>query len=135
VAALEIADDRIAGVRLQSGEAVPRDIVVVAPRFVARADLLAGLGVETAEMENVGPSLGRFVPADPSVATGVPGVWVAGNVADLGATVIGAAAAGQKAGAALNVDLAREDAARAVAARREVNDAVGSLAVPAGAGQ
>jgi thioredoxin reductase len=118
VAALEIADDRIAGVRLRSGECVPREVVVVAPRFVARAGVLAGLGLETADLEMGGQVLGSHVPADPSGATAAPGVWVAGNIADLTAQVVTAAAAGLKAGAAINADLVAEDAARAVAASR-----------------
>ena len=55
-------------------------------------------------------------PARPSV----PGVWVAGNVADLMAQVVGAAAAGSMAGAAINADLITEETRHAVAARRAV---------------
>jgi hypothetical protein len=39
-------------------------------------------------------------------------VWAAGNVVDLGSMVISAAAAGTKAGAAINADLVAEDVAR-----------------------
>ena len=39
--ALEVEDDRLAGVRLRSGEVVPRQAVVVAPRFTARTGMLA----------------------------------------------------------------------------------------------
>jgi len=46
----------------------------------------------------------------------VPGVWVAGNVTNLMAQVIGAAAAGAQAGAMINADLVEEDAERAVSA-------------------
>jgi hypothetical protein len=42
-------------------------------------------------------------------------VWVAGNVTDLGAQVGGAAAAGALAGAAINMDLVAEGAAREAA--------------------
>ena len=45
----------------------------------------------------------------PTGATAVPGVWVAGNVADLRAQVITAAAAGLNAGAAINADLIAEE--------------------------
>ena len=47
----------------------------------------------------------------------MPGVWVAGNVADLRAQVIASAAAGLNAAAALNADLIAEDIRPAVAAR------------------
>jgi hypothetical protein len=45
-------------------------------------------------------------------------VWVAGNVSDLMAQVIGAAAAGLRAGAAINADLVAEETRNAVAARK-----------------
>jgi thioredoxin reductase len=48
----------------------------------------------------------------------VPGVWVAGNVADMSLQVIGAAAAGVRAGAMINADLTTEETRRAVAALR-----------------
>jgi thioredoxin reductase len=43
----------------------------------------------------------------------VPGVYVAGNVADVQAQVITSAAAGLAAGAAINADLVMTDAAAA----------------------
>jgi thioredoxin reductase len=46
--------------------------------------------------------------------TEVPGVWAAGNVADLAAQVGGSAAAGAMAGAQINADLVMEEARRAV---------------------
>ncbi len=94
---------------------VPLKALVVAPRAVPSAGVLAALGLETTEhpME-----AGTFIAAGPMGETAAPGVWVAGNVADLGAQVIGAAATGAKAGAAINADLVTEDVQRAVAARR-----------------
>ncbi|TFV92935.1 NAD(P)/FAD-dependent oxidoreductase [Blastococcus sp. CT_GayMR20] len=118
VAALEVAGGRLSGVRLVSGEVVLRDAVVVAPRFTARADLLADLGLETVELEAHGTVMGSYVPADAMGATAVPGVWVAGNVANLQAQVIAAAAGGLNAGAAINADLIAEDTRLAVAAHR-----------------
>jgi thioredoxin reductase len=46
--------------------------------------------------------------------TEVPGVWAAGNVADLSAQVGGSAAAGAMAGAQINADLVMEEARGAV---------------------
>ena len=63
--------------------------------------------------------LGEFIESDAFGLTAVPGVWVAGNVADLSAGVIGAAAAGMVAATAVNADLIAEDTLRAVAAYRE----------------
>jgi thioredoxin reductase len=118
VAGLEVTDDRLTGVRLRSGEVVPRRALVVASRLVPRAGLLAALGLESAEMRMEGHLVGSYVPADPMGATAVPGVWVAGNVSDLMAQVIGAAAAGLRAGAAINADLIAEETRNAVAARK-----------------
>lgn len=119
VAAVEATDDHLTGVRLRSGEVVPREVLVVAPRFTARADVLAGLGLEAVEQEVGGVVVGAAVPADPTGATPVPGVWVAGNVADMRAQVMSSAASGVSAGAMINADLVAEDARRAVAAHRE----------------
>jgi thioredoxin reductase len=111
---LETHDGRLCGVRLADGSVVPRAALVVAPRFVARSDVLAGLGLEPAPMEREGSDIGSYVAGDPMGATAVPGVWVAGNVADLTATVIVAAAAGLKAAGAINADLIGEDTRTAV---------------------
>ena len=116
VAGLEVVDDRLAGVRLASGRTVAREVLVVAPRFIARVPPVPGLVAEEVRMgEHV---IGSAVPVGPRGATAVPGVWAAGNVADLQAQVIGSAAAGVAAAAAINVDLLAEDARRAVAGIR-----------------
>ena len=120
VVALEVKGDRLTGVRLASGEVVARDAVVVTPRFTARSELLAALGLETAEQVVNEIVVGTYVPADPTGATAVPGVWVAGNVTALMAQVIASAAAGLMAGAAINGDLVAEDTRLAVAAAREL---------------
>jgi thioredoxin reductase len=118
VAGLEVVDDRLTGVRLQSGEVVPRSALVVAPRFVARSQVLTSLGLEAEDVERGGQLVGRAVPSDPTGASAVPGVWLAGNVTDVTAQVIASAAAGLMAGAALNADLVTEDTRLAVQARR-----------------
>jgi thioredoxin reductase len=118
VSAVEVDDDRVTGVRLASGEVVPRAAVVVAPRFTARADVLAPLGLTPTEQEMAGTVVGSAVAADPTGATAVPGVWVAGNVADMSAQVVVSAAAGMRAGAMINADLVTEEARQAVAERQ-----------------
>ncbi|MFB7211464.1 NAD(P)/FAD-dependent oxidoreductase [Streptomyces sp. NPDC056255] len=118
VAGIEVTDDRLTGVRLAGGRVIPREAVVVHPGFTARADFLAGLGLEAAGMEAEGQVLGTYVAADPAGATEVPGIWVAGNVADPRGKVVAAAAAGVQAAAAINADLITDDVNRAVAARR-----------------
>jgi thioredoxin reductase len=117
VAAVEADGDRLTGVRLTSGRLVPRDALVVAPVFTARSGVLTSLGLTAADVAAPdGHVVGSAVPAGPAGATAVPGVWVAGNVTDLMAQVITAAAAGLQAGAAINADLLFEDVRRAVAA-------------------
>jgi thioredoxin reductase/SAM-dependent methyltransferase len=118
VAALEITGDALTGVRLADGTVVPRAAVVVSPRFTARSDVLSALGLAAVEQEMAGVVFGSAVPADPAGATAVPGVWVAGNVTDLRAQVISAAAGGLNAAAALNADLIAEDTRRAVEEHR-----------------
>ena len=116
VAALEVADDRLAGVRLADGTVIAREVVAVAPRMVARSGLLAGLGLRAVEHPS---GAGEHVPADPTGRTEVPGVWVAGNVTDLSAQVGTAAAAAAFAAAQINADLVLEETAAAVAAYRD----------------
>jgi thioredoxin reductase len=98
----------LTGVRLAGGRQLRLDAVVVAPRMTARAELLAPLGLEPAELRHDGYLIGTYIEADPTGATAVPGVWVAGNLANLQAQVITAAAAGLAAGAAINYDLILE---------------------------
>ncbi|MCM2423600.1 NAD(P)/FAD-dependent oxidoreductase [Streptomyces sp. RKAG293] len=111
-------DDRLSGVRMADGREVACQALVIAPRFTARSGILAGLGLEITDQEMNGHVLGSYVAADPLGATAVPGVWVAGNVTTLFEQVIGSAAAGVRAGSAINADLTTEDTDRAVAARR-----------------
>ncbi|MEU8662718.1 bifunctional NAD(P)/FAD-dependent oxidoreductase/class I SAM-dependent methyltransferase [Actinoplanes philippinensis] len=116
---LQLSGDRLTGVRLAGGDVVAVDAVVAGPRFTARSGVLESLGLEAAGFEMHGHLLGRRISADESGATTVPGVWVAGNVTNLGATVAVAIAGGQTAAAAINLDLIAEDTRDAVAAYRD----------------
>ncbi|AWL40779.1 MULTISPECIES: NAD(P)/FAD-dependent oxidoreductase [unclassified Streptomyces] len=119
VAALEVTGDRLTGVRLAGGTVIPREAVVVQPRFTARSGVLETLGLAPTTLEVAGQPIGSYVAADPAGATDVPGVWVAGNVTNPMEQVIGSAAAGLKAASAINMDLVTEDTRRAVEARRD----------------
>jgi thioredoxin reductase len=112
VAAIEFDKDHVTGVRLVSGQVHPREAVVVSPWFEARHSLLIPLGATLVEHP---AGIGRQVKADATGFTGVPGVWVAGNVLDVTAGVMQSAASGVTAAATLNADLTREDTERAVA--------------------
>ncbi|WP_016905881.1 NAD(P)/FAD-dependent oxidoreductase [Streptomyces xiaopingdaonensis] len=119
VAAVETAEDRLAGVRLADGGFVAREALAVAPRMVARAGFLDGLGLRPAEHPG---GAGEYVPSDAAGRSAVPGVWVAGNVTDLAAQVGAAAAGAATAAASLNADLLAEDTRRAVEASRNADD-------------
>lgn len=110
-------------VRMRSGEVIARAALVVSPILTARSAVLESLGLATAPMEMGGHVFGTYVPSDPTGLTAVPGVWVAGNVADLRAGVIGAAAAGMAAGAAINGDLIAEETNAAVERARVFGEA------------
>ncbi|MFI7597537.1 NAD(P)/FAD-dependent oxidoreductase [Actinoplanes sp. NPDC049681] len=110
VAEVMSSEERLTGVRLTDGTVIARNAVVVAPRFTANAGLLTSLGLEAVEND-----FGSSIAADPTGRTAVPGVWVAGNVADPMAQVVSAAAAGLQAAAVLNMDLVGEEVDRALA--------------------
>jgi thioredoxin reductase len=110
VVAIEVTDDRVTGVRLASGQVVARRVVVVGPWFAARHALLDGLGT-TVVQHPIG--IGDQVRAEPT-GLAAPGVYVAGNVADVTTGVMQSAASGVTAAAAINADLTAEDVARAV---------------------
>jgi thioredoxin reductase len=112
VVALEGPAHGLEGARLADGTSVPLDAVVVAPRMLARSAVLDSLGLAP---EAHPSGLGEQYPSGPAGRTDVPGVWVAGNVADLGAQVVGAAAAGTMAGAAINMELIEADLRERVA--------------------
>lgn len=131
VAAVEVTDDRLTGVRLAAGNdpadttdgtVVALDALAVAPRAHARASIPAVLGAEPQELRMGGAVVGDAVPTEttgPTAgATSVPGLYAIGNVADVRAVVIAAAAAGVTTGAAVNADLVAEDVRVAVAAHR-----------------
>jgi thioredoxin reductase (NADPH) len=101
-----------ADVRLVDGSLIPRRALVVTPRFTARSEVLESLGLRPVEHEL---GIGTRIPADPSGATAVPGVWVAGNVADPMGQVIAAATAGLTAGARINAELIEADTAELLA--------------------
>ncbi|HTZ23573.1 MAG TPA: NAD(P)/FAD-dependent oxidoreductase [Streptosporangiaceae bacterium] len=114
VTRVEASASRLTGVRLAGGPRVALDALIVAPKFVANADLLAPFGLAPVEVVFGGQVIATRIVADPNGATSVPGIYVAGNVADPQAQVIVSAAAGLMAGAAINADLIAVDARRAV---------------------
>ena len=109
-----VADgEALTGLRLESGEVVPAQAVVASTRAVARSAVLDSLGLVAVPHPS---GFGEQVEVDPMGQSTVPGVYLAGNVTDIGAQVMGAAAAGTRAGAAINIDLVMTDARTAVSA-------------------
>lgn len=106
------ADDEVVGVHLDDGRMIAADAVVVAPRFVGRTELLGELGLSPVEAPM---GTGEMIAVDERGATEAPGVYAAGNVADVSAQVLQAAAQGSRVGAMVNFDLVHEDAERATA--------------------
>ncbi|GAB4586832.1 NAD(P)/FAD-dependent oxidoreductase [Nocardia sp. IFM 10818] len=115
VTGIEVEDDRLTGVRLADGTVVRREAVATQTRMVARAGLLAALGLYPSEHAS---GMGEYIPVDAMGRTEAPGVWAAGNVTDIAAQVGNAAAAGAFAAAQINADLVAEDTRIAVAAQR-----------------
>lgn len=98
--------DRLEGIELADGRVVPCEALFVPPRFVPNNDLLVGLGCE---IDGEG-----WASATGTGLTTVPGVWVAGNVANPRAQVITAAGEGSAAAIAINADLVEADVRAAV---------------------
>jgi thioredoxin reductase (NADPH) len=118
VAALVVDEDRLAGIRLESGDVVPVDAVVVAPRAGARAGFLAELGLATVDVEMKGRVVATRLETDPMGRTSVPGVWAAGSVVEPMAQLMASAASGLMAGAQINADLVEADLVAVLKVRR-----------------
>ena len=115
VTKLTVENDELAGVELADGLTHPIDVLVVGPRMRARSDVLESLGILATEHEM---GVGTRLESVPGGATSIDGVWVAGNVTDLMAQVVVAAAAGMAVGAQVNAHLIEEDVRDAVARHR-----------------
>lgn len=101
-------DDHLKGVEMDDGRVIPREALFVPPRFIPNNDLLVGLGCALDET--------GWAVKDGTGQTTVPGVWIAGNVANPRAQVITAAGEGSAAAMAINADLVDEDVRHAVEA-------------------
>jgi thioredoxin reductase len=106
VTAVAVTDDVLTAVELADGRCVARDVLFVPPRFVPHHALLETLGCD---LDDDG-----WVVRDGTGRTSVPGVWVAGNVANPRAQVITAAGEGSAAAIAVNADLVADDVRAAV---------------------
>ena len=106
-------DEGLTRIHFEDGSVLEREGLFFAPPQRQRSGLAEDLGCE------VGPMgmLPEAVKADPmSMATSVPGVYVAGDAGAMMQSIVMAAAAGTSAGAFLNHVLSAEDAAAEAAA-------------------
>lgn len=100
------ADGHLAAVELANHERIDADAVVVGPRFRARAEPFASLGLQTAAHPT---GLGDVVQTDATGATAVSGLYAAGNVTDPSQQVLQAAADGSRIGGMVSFSLADDD--------------------------
>ena len=98
VAELVTSDERLAGVRLFDGTVVALQALVITPDARPSSPILDALGVPLAESP-------AGYAADAMGATQVPGVWIAGNIAQPFATVVLAAAQGMTVASAITADI------------------------------
>jgi len=111
VASVDAVDGVLTGLTLRQGSSFDVQALAVGTRMEARSALLESLGLSS----QVHPSgAGRFIETDAMGATDVPGVYAGGNVSNLMAQVITAAAEGVMAGARINADLIDEETRWAV---------------------
>lgn len=115
VASVDAVDGVLTGLTLRQGSSFDVQALAVGTRMEARSALLESLGLGS----QVHPSgAGRFIETDAmGGATAVRGVYAAGNVSNLMAQVITAAAEGVMAGARINADLIEEETRWAVEGR------------------
>ncbi|WP_213451410.1 NAD(P)/FAD-dependent oxidoreductase [Rhizomonospora bruguierae] len=113
-----IAADRLRGLRVADGHVVDCAAVAVSASLQARAGFLAPLDLTPVAFAMGDTVIGSRIEAEPTGATAVPGVYVAGNVSDPLGQVAGSVSAGLTAAAAINMSLIEEDTDAAVAAAR-----------------
>ena len=104
-----VTDDAgaLRGIRLEGGAVVDAGAVLVGSRLHARVAPFAGVGLTASEHPS---GVATHVVADPMTgATEIPGVYVAGTLAEPMLQVLPTAAAGSRVGSMIAFDLAQED--------------------------
>jgi thioredoxin reductase/SAM-dependent methyltransferase len=99
-------DGRLTAVELEDGSRVDADAVAIGPRFRARAEPFASLGLRP---EAHPSGLGDVVAVDAMGATQAEGVYAVGNITDPSHQVLQAAAHGSRVGGIVAFGLAEED--------------------------
>lgn len=109
---LVIESDVLVGVELDDQTVLELDALVVSPRIMARAELLRELGVAVDEARIGDVLIGTYVPTVAGARSAVDGLYLAGNVAYVGAQVARSSADGMSAGVMIDEALAHEDETR-----------------------
>jgi thioredoxin reductase len=111
VASVDAVDRVLTGLTLRQGSSFEVQALAVGTRMEARSALLESLGLSS----QAHPSgAGRFIETDATGATAIRGVYAAGNVSNIMAQVITAAAEGVMTGARINADLIEDETRWAV---------------------
>ncbi|WP_104108683.1 NAD(P)/FAD-dependent oxidoreductase [Arthrobacter sp. N199823] len=100
VTAVHSKDDAVTHLELEDGSRHSVQALTVQSRVLVRAEFLAGLGLVP-----VSTPFGESIESDEMGQTPVAGVWAAGNVTNLSATVLASAQAGAMAAVSINMDL------------------------------
>ncbi|EPQ75668.1 NAD(P)/FAD-dependent oxidoreductase [Mycobacterium marinum] len=106
-------DGRLEAVALADGNRVALAALALLPRMVANTDFLDPLGLRLVAHPS---GFGENLQTDGSGRTSVPGVYAAGNAADISAHVVNSASSGLLAAMAINADLVDEDTEQALLA-------------------
>ncbi len=114
VAAVEVTDDAISGLRLVDGRTVAVQAVGVSSGMRANLEGLEALGLAT----ETNPQ-GTFLRADDTGHTNVPGVWGTGNVMDPDLQISECISHGARVAVTINNDLIFSAAEAALAAARQ----------------
>ncbi len=115
ITALLGAGGSLRAVRTAQGNEHALGALVISPRVETDLAAVAGLGIVALEHPT---GMGQYVEVDAMGQSKVPGLWVAGSLADPRQQVVMAAASGLGVGAAVNADLIREETEAAVVALR-----------------
>lgn len=111
IASIQGDEESLKSAVLTDGSTYDIDALVIMPQVVVDLSAVAALGLEATEHPM---GIGQFVQADAFGKSDIPGLWVAGSVADPRQQVIMAAANGLAVGAAVNGELITEETRAAV---------------------
>ena len=100
VTAVHSKDDAVTHLELEDGSRHSVQALTVQSRVLVRAEFLAGLGLVP-----VSTPFGESIESDEMGQTSVAGVWAAGNVTNMSATVLASAQAGAMAAVSINMNL------------------------------